>query len=238
MPRDMLALLRCTLCALVGSVRPTDEVEGLPLLLLDTKSISKAFAGRHVHLGGDSEGAEKKKSRTKTVKMRSLAGLLTLKEQDLYIPMFGMMDVDGDGCVEMASVLKVLECSGLSASTQVKILNLALQGDAWREINAIEFTRGMQLAAVAQEGENICQDVYNSITGAYPSWRVACGVWRACDDTTYLCVCACCCGVRECGGLISEKKWVALIDLLSRRTFFAPCLATVVFLTVRTLCGL
>ena len=75
--------------------------------------------------------------------------------------MFGMLDVDGDGMLELASVLKVVECSGLSSSTQVKILNLCIQGDAWREINAVEFVKAMQLAAVAQEGENVCQDVRN-----------------------------------------------------------------------------
>eukprot|EP00750_Incisomonas_marina_P026019 INCI5864.18.p1 GENE.INCI5864.18~~INCI5864.18.p1 ORF type:complete len:3168 (+),score=718.64 INCI5864.18:265-9768(+) len=155
--RDMIIIMRATLCAVVGSIHPSDEVEGLPLLLLDTKEISTSFHSRH-EVTSEDQGPT-----GKTIKMRSLAGLLTLQEQDLYIPMFGMLDVDGDGMLELASVLKVVECSGLSSSTQVKILNLCIQGDAWREINAVEFVKAMQLAAVAQEGENVCQDVYETI---------------------------------------------------------------------------
>ena len=158
--RDFFVVLRCTLCALVGNTRPTDEVKGLPLLLLDTKDISISFLKRHEN----AEEATKDVLQGKVVKMRSLAGMLTLQEQDAYIPMFGILDVDGDGMLEPASVLKVLECSGLSSATQVKILSLCLQGDPWREMNAIEFTRAMQLAAVAQEGEDVSQPVYNTIT--------------------------------------------------------------------------
>lgn len=75
----MVIIMRATLCALVGSIHPSDEVEGLPLLLLDTKDISTSFHSRH-------DVAKEDQAPTgKTIKMRSLASLLTLQEQDLYV---------------------------------------------------------------------------------------------------------------------------------------------------------
>ena len=75
----MVIIMRATLCALVGSIHPSDEVEGLPLLLLDTKEISTSFHSRH-------DVAKEDQAPTgKTIKMRSLASLLTLQEQDLYV---------------------------------------------------------------------------------------------------------------------------------------------------------
>ena len=71
--------MRATLCAVVGSIHPSDEVEGLPLLLLDTKEISTSFHSRH-EVTSEDQGPT-----GKTIKMRSLAGLLTLQEQDLFV---------------------------------------------------------------------------------------------------------------------------------------------------------
>jgi Ca2+-binding EF-hand superfamily protein len=162
-PRDLLCILRCCLCKLVGSLSPSDEVEGLPLLLVDTRSVSIVFAGRHHGLQEDRQILSPSLG-PKMIKMRSLASELTLAEQDSYIPQFGMLDVDGDGTVEMASVLKVLECSGLSTSTQFKIIQNCLEGDPLRSMNALEYSRAMQLAGVAQEGENICIETYKNVT--------------------------------------------------------------------------
>jgi hypothetical protein len=166
MSSDMLNILRCCLCAIVGSVKTTPELEGLPLLLVDTKTISILFDDRHAHLSDENDDRRKLVAgpKPKEIKMRSLASALTLKEQDLYVPQFAMLDVDGDGTIEIASVLKVLECSGLSSTTQVKIVNLCLQGDPWRDVNALEYTRAMQLAAVAQEGENIQPETWHRVT--------------------------------------------------------------------------